>query len=55
MIQSTDWFRSMYSNDELAQILSDMSKDVLGFRVQLERAQRCTLVAELESLEAFAG
>ena len=47
-----NWFTSMASNAELAQILSDYSKDVHGFRVRQLGAGRCTLVRRLEQLDA---
>ena len=57
MSQATDWFTTIYSNNELAHILSDYSKDVYGKRADFDwTAGRCTLVNELELLdEAVAG
>lgn len=50
---ATDWFTTVYSNAELAEILSDFSKDVFGQRTFLPRtAGRCTLVNELELCES---
>jgi hypothetical protein len=50
-----NWFTSMSSNAELAQILSDYSKDVHGFRVRQLGAGRCTLVRRLEQLDAYVA
>lgn len=47
-----DWFNSNYSNSDLADILSDYSKSVFGFRTRMYGEGRCTLVRELESLDA---
>lgn len=50
--QATDWFTSLYSNAQLAHILSDYSKDVHGQRADFDwSAGRCTLVNELEQLD----
>jgi hypothetical protein len=50
-----NWFISKYSNAELADILSDYSKDVNGFRDRQYGAGRCTLAASLESLDAYVA
>ena len=50
---NTDWFTTTFSNDELAVILSDYSKDVFGQRTYLPKsAGRCSLVNELELIDA---
>ena len=46
-----DWFNSKYSDSDLAEILSDYSKSVFGYRNRMHGAGRCTLVRELESLD----
>jgi hypothetical protein len=54
--QAMDWFTSLYSNTELAHILSDYSKDVYGQRPVIDwRSGRCTLVNELEQLDAVVA
>jgi hypothetical protein len=52
---TTDWFRSQYSDAELAEILSDYHKSVHGFRKRMQGSGRCTLVRELESLDAYSA
>jgi hypothetical protein len=47
-----DWFNSRYSDSDLAEILSDYSKSVNGFRTRMYGSGRCTLVRELEFLDA---
>jgi len=47
-----DWFNSNYSDSDLAEILSDYSKSVHGFRTRMYGAGRCTLAHELEQLDA---
>ena len=47
-----DWFNSRYSDSDLADILSDYSKSVFGFRTRMYGEGRCTLVRELERLDA---
>ena len=47
-----DWFNSRYSDSDLAEILSDYSKSVFGYRNRQFGAGRCTLVRELELLDA---
>ena len=47
-----DWFNSRYSDSDLAEILSDYSKSVYGYRNRQYGAGRCTLVRELEFLDA---
>lgn len=47
-----DWFTCMSSNAELAEIVSDYSKDVYGFRTRMHGAGRCSLVRQLELLDA---
>ena len=47
-----DWFNSRYSDSDLAEILSDYSKSVFGFRTRMYGAGRCSLVRELELLDA---
>jgi hypothetical protein len=46
-----DWFNSRYSDADLAEILSDYSKSVFGYRNRMHGAGRCTLAHELESLD----
>lgn len=53
-METTNWFESKYSNEELADILSDYSKDVLGFRVREYGAGRCTLARQLENMDMLA-
>lgn len=48
-----DWFNSNYSDADLVDILSDYSKSVHGSRIRMAGAGRCTLVRELEALDAF--
>ena len=48
-----DWFNSRYSDSDLAEILSDYSKSVTGYRNRQFGAGRCSLVRELEALDAF--
>ena len=50
-----DWFKSRYSDAELAEILSDYHKSVHGFRKRMHGAGRCTLVKELELLDAYSA
>jgi hypothetical protein len=52
MSAKMDWFNSRYSDSDLADILSDYSKSVFGYRNRMFGAGRCTLVRELESLDA---
>lgn len=47
-----DWFNSKYSNADLAEILSDYSKSVFGYRNRMHGAGRATLARELESLDS---
>lgn len=47
-----NWFNSRYSDSDLAEILSDYSKSVFGYRNRMHGAGRCTLSRELESLDA---
>jgi len=47
-----DWFNSRYSDMQLAEILSDYSKAVWGYRNRMYGHGRCTLVRELEILDA---
>lgn len=51
MSAKMDWFNSRYSDSDLADILSDYSKSVFGFRTRMFGAGRCTLVRELEQLD----
>ena len=46
-----DWFNSNYSDSDLAEILSDYSKSVFGYRNRMYGAGRCTLARELEQLD----
>jgi hypothetical protein len=49
---ANNWFTTLYSNAELAQILSDYTKDVYGQRPVLGGTLgRCTLVNRLEQLD----
>lgn len=50
-----DWFNSRYSDSDLAEILSDYSKSVNGFRTRMHGSGRCTLVRELEHLDAVVA
>jgi hypothetical protein len=47
-----DWFNSKYSDADLAEILSDYSKSVFGYRNRMYGAGRATLARELEQLDA---
>jgi hypothetical protein len=47
-----DWFNSRYSTSDLAEILSDYSKAVTGYRTRMAGVGRTTLVRELEDLDA---
>ena len=48
------WNDARYSNDELADILSDYHKDVHGFRLRMARSPRAELVEELDRLDRYA-
>jgi hypothetical protein len=50
-----DWFNSRYSDADLADILSDYSKSVTGYRNRQYGAGRCSIVRELEALDAFTA
>lgn len=50
-----DWFNSRYSDSDLAEILSDYSKAVYGFRTRMYGEGRCTLVRELEALDSVVA
>lgn len=52
MSAKMDWFNSRYSDSDLAEILSDYSKSVFGFRTRMFGSGRCTLALELERLDA---
>ena len=52
---TAEWFHSKFDNDELAGILSDYHKGVHGNRLELYGVQRCTLVRELETLDAVVS
>jgi hypothetical protein len=52
MSAKMDWFNSRYSDSDLADILSDYSMSVFGYRNRMFGAGRCTLVRELEALDA---
>jgi hypothetical protein len=47
-----DWFNSKYSDQDLAEILSDYHKSVHGFRLRMNGTDRCSLVRELEALDS---
>ena len=47
------WNDSKYSNDDLADILSDYHKDVYGFRLRMAGSPRAELVAELDRLDQY--
>ena len=47
------WNDSKYSNDDLADILSDYHKDVHGFRLRMAGSPRDELVAELDRLDQY--
>ena len=47
-----DWFNSRYSDSDLAEILSDYSKSVFGYRNRMYGAGRCTLARELDTLDS---
>jgi hypothetical protein len=51
MNNNIDWFTSLHSNQDLANILYDYSQDVNGQATWLPRAGRCTLVNHLENLD----
>jgi hypothetical protein len=51
MSAKMDWFNSRYSDSDLAEILSDYSKSVFGFRTRMFGSGRCTLALELEQLD----
>ena len=48
-----DWFNSRYSDADLADILSDYSKSVTGYRDRQHGTGRCAIVRRLEALDAF--
>ena len=48
------WNDSKYSNDDLADILSDYHKDVHGFRLRMAGSPRDELVAELDRLYSIS-
>ena len=48
------WNDSKYSNDDLADILSDYHKDVHGFRLRMAGSPRAELVEELDRLDRYA-
>jgi|LauGreDrversion4_2_1035121.scaffolds.fasta_scaffold1183192_2 hypothetical protein len=48
------WNDARYSNDELADILSDYHKDVHGFRLRMAGSPRAELVEELDRLDRYA-
>jgi hypothetical protein len=48
------WNDARYSNDELADILSDYHKDVHGFRLRMAGSPRADLVEELDRLDRYA-
>lgn len=50
-----DWFNSHYSDSDLAEILSDYSKSVTGYRNRQYGAGRCSIVRELEALDEFTS
>jgi hypothetical protein len=50
-----DWFNSCYSDAELADILSDYSKSVTGYRDRQHGTGRCSIVRRLEALDAFTA
>lgn len=52
---TTDWFKSQYSDADLAEILSDYHKSVHGFRKRMAGVGRATLVRELEALDAYSA
>jgi len=47
------WNDARYSNDELADILSDYHKDVHGFRLRMAGSPRAELVEELDRLDRY--
>jgi len=48
-----DWFTSLHSNQQLADILSNYSQDVTGVPIKVTpKTGRCTLVRHLESLDS---
>jgi hypothetical protein len=49
----SNWNDSKYSNDDLADILSDYHKDVHGFRLRMAGSPRAELVAELDRLDQY--
>ena len=48
------WNDARYSNDELADILSDYHKDVHGFRLRMAGSPRAELVKELDRLDRYS-
>jgi hypothetical protein len=48
------WNDARYSNEELADILSDYHKDVHGFRLRMAGSPRAELVEELDRLDRYA-
>lgn len=48
------WNDARYSNDELADILSDYHKDVHGFRLRMAGSPRAELVEELDRLDRYS-
>lgn len=48
------WNDARYSNDALADILSDYHKDVHGFRLRMAGSPRAELVEELDRLDRYA-
>ena len=50
-----DWFNSRYSDADLADILSDYSKSVTGYRDRQHGTGRCAIVSRLEDLDAFTA
>ena len=53
---NTDWFTSLHSNLQLAEILANYSRDVTGVPITVTaKTGRCTLVRHLESLDSKVG
>ena len=48
------WNDARYSNEELADILSDYHQDVHGFRLRMAGSPRAELVEELDRLDRYA-
>ena len=50
-----DWFNSRYSDSALADILNEYHASVHGTGKRMAGVGRCTLVRELEALDAYSA